>query len=369
MKILWFTWKDLKNPQAGGAEVINEAIAQRMVRDGLEVILVVAGFPGCVGEEVVDGYRIVRLGNRYSVYWKAYRHYKRNLVGWADLVIDEMNTVPFFCKFYVRERCVLLTYQLCREIWFYQLPLPFSLIGYLLEPLYLRLLRGMPVLTESESTRKDLSRYGFDPRKVRVFPVGIENSPLEALDFSHKYPRPTLLSLGALRPMKRTCDQIRAFEIAKKKIPDLQLKLAGPADSQYGRRVLLQIRRSPFAEDIEYLGKVTEEQKLELMRRCHAILVTSVKEGWGLIVTEANSQGTPAVVYDVDGLRDSVSHGKTGIVTGENTPGELASAVVSLLQDCAGCVRMSEEALRLSRQMTPERCYKGFFEGGILDER
>ena len=34
MKILWFTWKDLKNPYAGGAEVVNEQLAKRLVADG-----------------------------------------------------------------------------------------------------------------------------------------------------------------------------------------------------------------------------------------------------------------------------------------------------------------------------------------------
>ena len=38
MKILWLTWKDRKNPLAGGAEVVNEELAKRLVKDGHEVI-------------------------------------------------------------------------------------------------------------------------------------------------------------------------------------------------------------------------------------------------------------------------------------------------------------------------------------------
>src|SRR3990172_9551868 len=102
MKILWFNWKDRKNPLAGGAELINEEIAKRLVRDGNEVILLVAGFSGAKTEEIIDGYKVVRLGNRWTVYWQAYRYYKKYLMGWADLVIDEMNTIPFFAKFYVK---------------------------------------------------------------------------------------------------------------------------------------------------------------------------------------------------------------------------------------------------------------------------
>ncbi len=66
------------------------------------------------------------------------------------------------------------------------------------------------------------------------------------------------------------------------------------------------------------------------MQKCHLLLVTSVKEGWGLVVTEANSQGTPAVVYDVDGLRDSVKDAVTGLVAGLNTPFHLAEKIIHI---------------------------------------
>lgn len=121
MKILWFTWKDRKNPLAGGAELVNEELAKRLAKDGHEVVFLVAGFPGGTLEEKIHGYKIIRLGNRWSVYWLAYRYYKKNLAGWADLVIDEINTIPFFAKFYVRERNVLFVHMLCREIWFYEM--------------------------------------------------------------------------------------------------------------------------------------------------------------------------------------------------------------------------------------------------------
>ena len=45
-----------------------------------------------------------------------------------------------------------------------------------------------------------------------------------------------------------------------------------------------------------------------------ALLMASVREGWGLVVTEAGACGTPAIVYDVPGLRDAVRDGETGLV-------------------------------------------------------
>lgn len=360
MKILWMTWKDLEHPQAGGAERINEEVAKRMVRDGHEVILLTSNFPGGEPQKLINGYKVIRRGNRYTVYFHAYRFYKKNLVGWADLVIDEMNTIPFFCKFYVRERNILLAYQLCREIWFYQMRFPLSVIGYVLEPIYLWLLRDRFVITESESTKQDMLRYGFSSDLISVVPIGIAAQPLEDLSSEKKYSHPTVLSFGAVRAMKRTLDQIEAFEIAKEYVPDLQLKIAGGVADGYGEKLLCRIAASKYKQDIEYLGGVDEAKKAELMRRSHFILVTSVKEGWGLIVTEANGLGTPAVVYNVDGLRDSVRDLETGLISKENSPKGLAMMLVGGLQETGRYEEMRQRAWRWSRELTLENCYLEF---------
>ncbi len=340
--------------------MINEEIAKRLARDGHEVILLASAFPSGEAEELRDGYKVIRLGNRYTVYWHAYRYYKKNLEGWADLVIDEMNTIPFFCKFYVRERNILLAYQLCREIWFYQMRFPLSLIGYALEPIYLWLLRDRKVITESESTKRDMARYGFSTERISVIPVGITAQPVESLAEVDKFAQPTVLSLGSIRAMKRTLDQVKAFEIAKKKIPTLQFKIAGNANDGYGKKVLRRIADSDYAQDIEYLGCVNEAKKAELMRKSHLILVTSVKEGWGLIVTEANSQGTPAVVYDVDGLRDSVKNLETGLISSENSPHGLAMAIKESLGDMPEYDKLRENAWLWSKEFQLEKTYQSF---------
>jgi len=130
--ILWLTWKDKKHPQAGGAEIVNEELVKRLVKEGCKVKLIVGGWSGCLEQEFIDGYEINRLGGRWTSYYYAFRYYKENLVGWADLVIDEINTVPFSAKFYVKEKNILFTHQLWKETWFYQMFFPWICIGYII---------------------------------------------------------------------------------------------------------------------------------------------------------------------------------------------------------------------------------------------
>ena len=356
---LWMAWKDIKNPYAGGAEVVNGQLAQRLVRDGHEVIFLVRGFADAPKEETRHGYRIIRVGDFHSVYWEAYRYYKKHLQGWADLVIEEVNTIPFFCNWYVRERNILFFHQLCREIWFYEMGSFKGIFGYVAETIYLMLLGNRDVITVSDSSKRDLSRYGFKRNRIKVIGEGIELEPVTDLSLK-KFEQPTMLSLGALRPMKRTDHIVRAFELAKKDLPNLRLVVAGdPSGNDKVRKV---IEASPYRDSIEFLGKVSREKKIELMQRAHLVCVASVKEGWGLVVTEANSQGTPAVAYDIDGFRDSIRHGETGLLTEKNDPESLAKAVVSLLSDMERYAMMRKNGWEWSKEKTFEQSYADFLK-------
>ena len=64
----------------------------------------------------------------------------------------------------------------------------------------------------------------------------------------------------------------------------------------------------------ELLGRLSRRELYERMARAHCLLVPSVREGWGLVVVEANAVGTPAVGYDVRGIRDSIRPGETGVL-------------------------------------------------------
>lgn len=365
MRIVWLTWKDLDSPLAGGAEVVNEELAARLAAAGHEVTFLTGGWTGAQTRTQRRGFTIIRTGRRFTTYLTTARYYLRHRRELApDLVIDECNTMPYFAAWYTGAPTVMFFHMLCREIWRYQFPWPLSWIGYLAEPVYLRLaalgLRRQPVISVSESTKADLIRHGFAAKRIHIISEGSNVEPLASLQSAPaKFPEPTILSHGSVRPMKRTLDQVRAFELAKLRLPALRLIISGDTTGRYGEKVRAAVRCSPYAADITLLGRTTEAQKIELMQKSHLITVTSVKEGWGLIVTEAASQGTPAVVYDVDGLRDAVRNGETGRVTRQN-PAALADAVVELLEDVQLYAAQRQAAHAWSRKLNFDQAYADF---------
>jgi glycosyltransferase involved in cell wall biosynthesis len=362
MKIIWFTWKDRTHPFAGGAEVVTNEICKRLVLDGHEVIMITAGYGDCVKEEFLDGYKVIRVGSKFSVYIKAYQYFIRNLNKWPDLLVEEINIFPFFTQFYAKKvkKRILFMHQTGRMVWFYQLLFPLSLIGYIIEPVYLWFLRRSAVITVSHSTKNDLVRHGFKEANITIVQQGNNIAPIKEIDLDKKYSTLTLLSLGEIRPMKRTLHVLYAFEHLKRTMPQLRLIVAGGVNTRYGQKFLKRVKRSPYVHDITVLGRVSHAKKMKLMKKSHVVVMTSVREGWGLVVTESNSLGTPAVVYDVHGLRDSVKSGHTGIICEKNTPIYLARMIDLLLSDDRKYHIMQRNAWKYSKKHTFDKCYQDF---------
>jgi glycosyltransferase involved in cell wall biosynthesis len=72
-------------------------------------------------------------------------------------------------------------------------------------------------------------------------------------------------------------------------------------------------------------------------------------------VIEANMVGTPAVGYNIGGLRDSILHMKTGLLTEENTPEALFEGISKLIEDKLLYNRLSRNAFKWSKTFNWEK--------------
>jgi hypothetical protein len=66
MRILWFNWRDILNPEAGGAEVFTHEIMKRLANRGHEMTLLTSRFKDCQLNENIDRLDVIREGNKYS---------------------------------------------------------------------------------------------------------------------------------------------------------------------------------------------------------------------------------------------------------------------------------------------------------------
>jgi len=354
-KILIFNWRCWLNPEMGGAEVFTREVAKRWVEAGHEVTLFTSEFPNSKREEILDGVMVVRAGGKYSVYWKAKEYYgKRFSNENYDVVIDEINTRPFLTPKFVNggEKIVALIHQLAREYWFYETPFPVSWIGYhFLEERWLRNYVDVPTVTVSESTRQDLIVLGF--KVVFVVPEGLNFKPLDRVP--EKEGHPVVAYVGRLTRAKRPDHTVKAFRIVKEKVSEAELWIIGDG---YFRKDLEKIATG----GVKFFGSLSNVERRELVKRAWVLVNSSVREGWGLNVLEANALGTSCVAYDVAGLRDSVKNDETGLLAGAGSIEDLADKIVTVLKDAALRQRLSVNSLDHSRRFRWDQCAEAFLK-------
>ncbi len=344
----------MANPKAGGAERYGENILAELVRRGYEVTLFTAAFEGAVSEEVINGIRVLRRGGTISLYREALKYLDQHAHEF-DLVIDEINTIPFRTyKFpQIEDKRMVLIYQLAKNVWFHETPLPVALVGYLIEPWLIRPYRHTKcVITDSDSTKQDLIGLGFVPETIHAISPPCDYAVVSSLDQVKKTDHLSLVYLGRLKNSKRVHHVIQCVTELKKDYPDVRLNIIGSGDRSYKKSLERLIRKSGLSQNVFFTGFVSEQEKVKYLQSAHFILVASVREGWGLIVNEANAQGTPAVVYNVHGLRDSTRHNETGWITSRNTPQDLAQGVLTLYRDQALYHRIQGQAWEYARSLT-----------------
>jgi spore coat protein SA len=151
---------------------------------------------------------------------------------------------------------------------------------------------------------------------------------------------PTIVYVGRIEQRKGVKELVDAFEQSiSQKVPEARLLLVGPHsywDAQPSGYYRILADRCGLNPRIEMPGPTNQDDELSaLYRRATISVVPSVfPEGFPLTSIEAQASGTPVVVSDVGGLPESVSP-ESGIVFENGNLGQLADAVVSLLQDDA----------------------------------
>jgi len=359
MKVLIFSWRDIKHPGWGGAEVLTLELAKRWVRGGHKVSIVSANFPGGKHQEIIERVKILRPAVFYAqspfeyvaYLYKTVRFYQNNLSGKYDIVIDQIHGLPFFTPFFVKEKVIFFPLEVAKDIWFSEVRFPFSIIGYFLEFLSIKIFKNFPFLTISPSTTKDLTGLGV--KNVFTITPGLNFRPFKKVPQKNKFP--LLISLGRVTKMKRIEDILQAFRLLHKEFPLIQLIVVGRGKEEYVKKLKRLCQVMAIEDRVFFAGFLPEKEKRALLSKAWVLVSSSLREGWGLVVTEAAACGTPTVAYKTAGLVDSIHNRRAGILCQKNNPVELAKNIRKLLANRSLRRKLSQSALSYSRNFSWDR--------------
>jgi glycosyltransferase involved in cell wall biosynthesis len=350
-------WRDLEDPEAGGSELHAHRIASLWAGAGLQVELRTSAVPGSPQKVDRSGYRAVRRSGRYAVFPHIALHGLRHPPARGEALVEIWNGMPFWSPLWFRGPRLVFLHHVHAEMWRMVLPGWMARLGEATErrvapPLY----RSTRIVTLSRSARDEIVELlRLPPEQVSVVAPGVEPrfSPGPG-----RSPVPLVVAVGRLVPVKRYDLLMRSLARVKRDVPALQAVIIGEG---YERPPLEELRQELGAADwLALPGRLDDDEVLQWYRRAWVVASTSLREGWGMTLTEAGACATPAVATDIAGHRDAVQHGDTGFLAdGEEG---VAQALRRLLADDVLRARMGRAALRRSRVLTWEETARATLE-------
>ncbi len=180
-----------------------------------------------------------------------------------------------------------------------------------------------------ETVNAILERYGVDPK------------------------RPMVTQISRFDPWKDPLGVIDVYRAAKREVPDLQLVMVASMASDdpegwdwYERTV----RRAGEDFDIHILSNLNGVGNIEVnafQRAARVVIQKSVREGFGLVVSEALWKGRPVVAGNVGGIPLQIVNGKTGFLV--NTSEECVEKLLFLLHHREEADRMGATGVEYVR--------------------
>lgn len=153
-------------------------------------------------------------------------------------------------------------------------------------------------IANSKEVAKRIEKFYRRESEVIYPPVEIDSSMQHVASSKEK----TFYLTGGRMVSAKNFDLIiKAFN--KLKLP---LKI-------YGDGVLKDELQQIAKDNIEFLGKVTDDELAKLYKGAKAFVLTQKDEDFGITSVEAQGQGCPVIAYKGGGYLESVVEGKTGV--------------------------------------------------------
>lgn len=345
-RIHMLAWRDLDDVEAGGSEVHAAEVARLWAEAGIEVVMRTSFAQGHPSHAHRDGYQVVRKAGRYLVFPRAAASEAGKRYGERDGLVEIWNGMPFFSPLWARGPRVVFLHHVHADMWKMVLPPNLAKMGDTLESKVAPLIyRRSRMITLSPSSKEEMLEIGFRSGLVEVVPPGVDPRYQPG---GTRSATPLVVGVGRLVPVKRHDRLIRAVATARREVPNLQLVLVGTGPDRTALEALVhQLNAGAF---VRFAGRVSDDDLVEMYRSAWAVASTSVREGWGMTLTEAAACGTPSVATRIPGHVDAIAENQSGLLGDDEA--EIARHLVRIATDPVLRERLSVGALAHASKFT-----------------
>lgn len=181
-------------------------------------------------------------------------------------------------------------------------------------------------------------------------------------------PPPVALTLSRLmryEDYKGHRELIAAWPMVLQAMPDAQLWIAGDGDLRPELEQL--VAHAGLCHAIRFFGRVSEEQKQQLLADCRCFVMPSRGEGFGLVYLEAMRMGRPCLVSNCDAGREVIDPPAAGLAADPGDREALARAVVRLLTNGTEWRQWSHQAYRRYNEQFTAQHFQKRLVGALLN--
>ncbi len=350
MNILAINWRDIKNPEMGGAEIHFHEIFKRIVNKGHSVTLFSHQFKNAKQEEVIDGILVKRIGNKFLFNRQFKKYYLKHLQNINyDLVIDDISKIPLNTSSYINKPIVGILHHIHGNSLYKEIPFPLAYYIVQKEKQIPANYKNVPIFTVSKSTSTELTHLGFPQDKIGILHNAIDHDFFKTIK-SEKLKTPLLVYIGRIKKYKNIEKVIDTIPYLKDKFPNVKLIIGGSGD--HLKNLKEYVTKLSLEKHIEFKGFLSEENKAKLLAQAWVFVTMAEKEGWGITVIEANAMRTLAIGSDVPGLRDSIKNNETGFLVPLNESKKLSEKIETLFLDKDELNKISKNAYHWSQEFS-----------------
>ncbi|MCH8861250.1 MAG: glycosyltransferase [Proteobacteria bacterium] len=234
------------------------------------------------------------------------------------------------------------------------------------------LARARVVTVNSNVTEAAVWSLTRDRLPILRIPLGASQTPVprpaRLVELRDRYTPaggPLLLFVGRLIPEKGCSDLLAAVSVIARTHPDMRLLIAGDGPEKAAleaRTLVLNVERQ-----VVFLGWLPRDELADIYHAADIFVAAPTRvvggavEAFGLVFVEAALAGLPTVSTHSGGIGDVVVDGETGFLVGEGAYGDLAAAVVYLLENPDRSAQMGGAAReRAEAHFTRGRAAKAF---------
>jgi trehalose synthase len=206
----------------------------------------------------------------------------------------------------------------------------------------------------------------FPVPRVEIIPPAIDPESPKNIDLSSKVAerilgwlgveldRPLVTQVSRFDPWKDQPGVIEAYRMVKEEVPDLKLALVGSMalDDPEGWEVYRQIKEAAREDpDIDIFTNLTGVSNVEVnafQRFSDVCVQKSIREGFGLVVSETLWKGTPMVAGEAGGIPMQMPGGTGGFLVGSVE--ECAERLLYLLRNPKEGAQMAQSGKEIVRE-------------------